>query len=483
MQRMAKFSVIIFITVMSAGLVNAQPGITKPSIADSIKHYSQQPGPANSFTIREIAVSGNKKTKESVILRELPFQSGEIYNLSDLVKEFETARKQLLNTSLFHEVVVALKGFDGNNIDILVAVKERWYLFPVPYIKFVDRNINQWIVEQNAKLNRINYGLKILYNNVSGRNDKLNLYLINGYTKQISLSYDRPYIDKKMKWGINSGFAIGSNREVNYNTINDKQVFFKDTNNFVRTFFRAFGEATYRPAIKTRHRFGISYTIETITDTIVSLNPKYFTDGRDKISFPEFYYLMNYTDVDYNPYPLKGYIVELYLAKRGLNKEINMWLLSAKASGSWEIAKKTYFGAKLAGAVKVPFNQPYFNQRLLGYGDFFMQGYEYYVIDGVAGGYAKANLTREILNLGFRVKRKKDVIPYQIPFRAYAKTFVNAGYAYHPTPETNTLNNRMLYSWGVGIDIITHYDFTLKFEWSFNVLGENALYLHRKTIF
>ena len=280
MQRMAKFLVIILITVMSAGFIQAQTSVQGISISDSLKHYSQQPGSTNTFTIREIAISGNKKTKESIILRELPFQSGEIYNLSDLVKEFEIARKQLLNTALFHEVVVALKGFEGNNIDILVAVKERWYLFPVPYIKFVDRNLNQWIVEQHAKLDRINYGLKILYNNVSGRNDKMNLYLINGYTKQISLSYDRPYIDKKMKWGINSGFAIGSNREVNYNTINDKQVFFKDTNNFVRTFFRAFGEATYRPAIKTRHRFGISYTIETITDTIVSLNPKYFTDSK-----------------------------------------------------------------------------------------------------------------------------------------------------------------------------------------------------------
>src|SRR5678816_2346448 len=92
---------------------------------------------------------------------------------------------------------------------------------------------------------------------------------------------DRPYIDKKMKWGINTGFAIGRNKEVNYNTIYDKQVFFKDTNNFVRTFFRAFGEATYRPAIKTRHRFGISYTVETITDTIVSLNPSYFTNERN----------------------------------------------------------------------------------------------------------------------------------------------------------------------------------------------------------
>jgi outer membrane protein assembly factor BamA len=484
MKRTAKYFIVAFISLASGNFVFSQSGPANFSVTDSSANgFIKQQLPENIFTVREIDISGNKKTKESVILRELPFQSGDTYALSELVKKFEEARKQLLNTALFHEVVVALKSFEGNNVDIMVAVKERWYLFPIPYIKFVDRNFNQWLVEQNAKLNRVNYGLKLLYNNVSGRNDKLNLYLINGYTKQISLSYDRPYIDNKMKWGINTGLAIGRNREVNYNTINDKQVFFKDTNNFVRSFFRVFGEATYRPAIKTRHRFGISYTVETITDTIVALNPSYFTNGRDKISFPEFYYLLNYIDVDYNPYPLKGYIAELYVAKRGLNNIINMWLLSAKASGSWEIAKKTYFGARLAGAIKVPFCQPYFNQRFLGYSDFFMQGYEYYVVDGVAGGYAKAILSREILNLGFHVKRKKDVIPYRVPFRAYAKTFVNAGYAYHPDPGTNILNNRMLYSAGVGIDIITHYDFTLKFEWSFNLLGENGLYLHRKSYF
>ena len=30
----------------------------------------------------------------------------------------------------------------------------------------------------------------------------------------------------------------------------------------------------------------------------------------------------------------------------------------------------------------------------LGYGDVFMQGYEYYVIDGVAGGYLKTTLNQ-----------------------------------------------------------------------------------------
>lgn len=469
---------------MFAEFTSAQPGLPNLSATNTSGNYLiKQAGLENMFTVRQIDISGNKKTRESVILRELPFKSGDSYALSDLVKKFEVARKQLLNTALFHEVVVALKSFEGNNVDIFIAVKERWYLFPVPYFKLVDRNINQWLVEQHAKLDRVNYGLKLIYNNATGRNDKLNVYLINGYTKQISFNYDRPYIDKTMKWGINIGMAIGNNREVNYNTIYNKQVFFKDTNNFVRSFFRSYAELTYRRAIKTRHRFGIGYTEEKVTDTIVKLNPSYFTDGRYKISYPEFYYLMNYMDVDYNPYPLKGYIVELYFAKKGLNNIINVWQFSAKASGSWEIANRTYFNARIAGSIKVPFSQPYFNQRLLGYSDFFMQGFEYYVVDGVAGGYGKAVLSREILNLNFHVKRKNDVIPYRIPFRVYAKTFVNAGYAYSPNPGLNTLNNRMLYSGGVGVDVITHYDFTLKFEWSFNLLGQNGLYLHRKSYF
>lgn len=483
MQRLAKY-LLVTITLLFTRFLYAQPGSTDQLVSDTsgINAIKQQ-APENIFIVRNIVIAGNKKTKESIILRELPFRTGETYQLSELVKKFEIARKQLMNTALFHEVVVALKGFEENNVDIAIDVRERWYLFPVPYFKFVDRNLNQWLVEQNAKLNRVNYGLKVLNDNATGRKDKFNLYLVNGYTKQISFSYDRPYIDKDMKWGLNIGMGLGKNREINYNTINNKQAFFKDTNNFIRSFFRSNVELTYRRAIKTRHRFGIGYSVEAVTDTVVALNPSYFKNGSGRMAFAEVYYLMSYYDVDYNPYPLKGYIAEVYFAKKGFNNKVNVWQLSAKANGSWEIANQTYFSARVAGSIKVPFRQPYFNQRLLGYSDFFMQGFEYYVVDGVAGGYAKALLSREVVNLFFHVKRKKDELVYKIPLRAYVKTFVNAGYMHHPDPGTNTLNNRMLYSWGVGLDLITHYDFTFKIEWSFNLLGQNGIYLHRKAIF
>ena len=441
--------------------------------------------PANSsFIVGEIIITGNKKTKAFIILREIPFKQGDEYRLPALVNKFEEARRQLMNTSLFNEVVVAVKNFEGNKVNVIVDVKERWYLFPLPYFKPVDRNLNQWLVEQKGSLSRVNYGAKLLYNNATGRNDKLRFYFIGGYTKQLSLSYDRLYIDKKLKWGLNTGFAVGKNREINYNTINDKQVFIKDENNYLRNFANANIELTYRGAIKTRHRIGIRYTMEEVGDTIIALNPSYFTEGKNRVQFPGIHYNMSYVDLDYNPYPTKGYAAEINIGKSGFNKYINVWNLTIKGSGSWHLLPKTFINLNVYGNIKLPFQQPYFTQRFLGYGDTFMQGYEYYVIDGVAGGYLKTTLTRELLNFRIRVPAtKKGKTPAKIPVRIFGKTYGNTGYVHNPQPGENILSNKMLYSGGFGIDILTFYDVTFKFEYSFNQLGQNGLFLHRKSIF
>ena len=482
MRKLYILILLVFFTGINLFSQTGQSDIPVPDVFQQAIAKEKNPE-TMPFRIRKIVITGNRKTNEKVILRELPFKTGDQYLLSELVKKFEDARRQLLNTVLFNEVIVALKSIEGYDVDILVEVKERWYLFPVPFFKNVDRNLNQWLVENKGKLNRVNYGIKLLYNNATGNNDKLNVWLMNGYTKQLSASYDRLYIDKKMNWGLNSGFALGKNREINYNTLNNKQLFFKDTNSYVRSFFRSYAELTYRPAIKTRHRFGLSYVEERVNDTIVFLNPSYFKNGRSKISYPEIYYTMNYFDVDYIPYPLQGYLAEVSFTKKGLNNIINLWQLSVKAGANWKLAEKTYFGTRLSGTVKLPFHQPYFNQRLLGYNDFFMQGYEYYVVDGVAGGYLKTTVTRELVSFYIHRKRKDNEIPFRVPFHIYAKAFANAGYFHNPEPGANNLNNKMLYSGGVGIDILTHYDFTLRLEWSFNQLGQNGLFLHKRSNF
>ena len=282
---------------------------------------------------------------------------------------------------------------------------------------------------------------------------------------------------------MNLSFAAGKNREVNYNTIGDKQVFLKDNDNYIRSFVTANAEATYRRAIRTRHRFGIGYTKENVEDTIVALNPSYFKSGRKSIQFPDLYYSMSYFDLDYNQYPTKGYAADVWIGKKGLNSIINVWQLSVKGFGSWHLAPKTFLSVRTYAGIKLPFRQPYFNLRFLGYSDIFLQGYEYYVIDGVAGAYIKPSLTRQLVNFNIKVPARKGKASYHVPFRIYGKIYGNAGYVHNPQPGDNFLSNTMLYSGGLGVDIFTFYDFTLKLEWTFNQLGQNGLFLHNKSIF
>jgi hypothetical protein len=41
----------------------------------------------------------------------------------------------------------------------------------------------------------------------------------------------------------------------------------------------------------------------------------------------------------------------------------------------------------------------------------------------------------------------------------------------------------MLYSAGLGLDIVTVYDISIRLEWSFNQIGQNGIYLHRNNNF
>ncbi len=435
------------------------------------------------FIVRSIIISGNKKTRSNMILRELGFEVGQQFALPSLVNKFENASRQLINTALFHEAIISLKSLEGYQVDVSVVVKERWYVFPVPYFKIIDRNLNQWWVESKRSFDRVNYGAKFFHNNLTGRNDQLNLWLTNGYAKQAMLSYDRMFIDKKMKWGTKASLEFGKNREVNYKTSNNKQVFVKDGNNFLRDYFKAKVELTYRPAIYTRHRIGFSYLQETFSDTVFTLNASFFNEKKNKINLPELYYDLQYFNVDYIPYPLKGVAANINISKKGWNSNLNMWQLTARGMKSWPIAHRYYFSVNATGVLKLPFNQPFYNQALLGYSGMQMQGYEYYVIDGAVGGYAKATLTHELVKFKVPIPPNKiDGLAF-IPFRIYGKVFTNAGYVHNPNPGFNNLNNKMLYSGGVGLDIVTIYDFIIKLEWSFNPLGQNGLYLHNKTYF
>lgn len=476
---------------MFMGQIYAQPSVSLETAKQKLRKVIRELADSTEFVIRSVAVTGHKKTKEYIILREVPFKQGSKMFPSQMEELIDQARLNVSNTQLFLEVIPSIAAWDEKNIDILFEVKERWYIFPVPYFKLVDRNVNQWLTEQNRSLERVNYGLKLNWDNVSGRRDKLNFNFVNGYTREYSIFYEQPYADKKLERGFLGAVFFKQSRQMAFATDSNKQAFFpasnKQINDFVRTTFKMEAGYTIRKGINHRHTFRLSYVSESIPDTVnklIAANSlkgylSYFTDNRSKQQFGEFSYAYQYYNANNIVYPWKGFLFNGSFTQRGLGaKGMNLWQFSGKAGKFFQLAKKTSASAVGYYMVKVPFKQPMYNIGALGYGDWFLRGLEYYVIDGVQAGILKATVRQEVLNLNVPTFLFKNEKYKKIPFKIIAKVYGDIGASHLPAYTNSRLNNRLLYTYGAGIDVLSYYDFIARIEYSFNQLGEKGLFLH-----
>jgi outer membrane protein assembly factor BamA len=451
----------------------------------SIPGFAQPPPSPIPCIVGQIVVKGNKKTKNYIVLRELSFTLGDTLSLDNLVKAFRMAHDRLINTHLFNEVVVFVKEFRGYVVDVEIDVKERWYIFPLPYFKPVDRSFTAW-AQRHYSLSRVNYGGKFADYNFTGRNDNLTAWLITGYARQFELYYNQPYADRLLKHGFGFGFNYARLKEVDVLTVNNTQGFINsDTITYAGKYLiRQLSFSTryfYRPGLKVRHTVNFNGVSTTIDSAVAVWNPHYFNNGKRSIVYPELSYTFNYTDVDYVSYPLNGIVFETTLTRRGIDRNMNLWQWSTRLTRSWPLAWKWWFGVQNINVLKGPLSQPFYNQGLMGYGDFFLRGLDRYVVDGTAGSVIRNTLFHELFN--FNIPFTHSVSHDHIPFRIYATAFSDYGYAYNQDFKANSLVNRMLYTAGFGIDMVTFYDLSFKLDYSFNQLGQNGLFLHIRNDF
>jgi hypothetical protein len=413
--------------------------------------------------ISNLEVSGTKKTKVYIVYREIQFKKGDSLLVSSLQKELEQARHQVYNTTLFNEVSFILTAVDSVNVNINVQLVERWYLYPVPHFQLVDRNFNEWYKTFNASFDRVNYGVKFVHYNLSGRRDQLRIYLINGYTRNISFAYSNPYSNRALTQGFSVNGGYSQNRETPYKTDSSNKILLHKETAFARKSIYGGIGFSIRKGLFKRHSFTVTYTYLKVNDTITKLNQ------------------LQYANVNNIAYPLTGNTAFLSIQKRGLGFTggINMLTLEAGFFKYISLGKNWYSSFYVDGRLRLPFEQPYINQRGLGYGENYLRGQEYYVIDGVATAILKSTLKKKVVtfNIPFRLFPKYFT---KIPFTFFAKTYADVGYAYNKKTTYTYLNNRLLYTGGFGIDMLTLYDLNFRFEYSFNQLGQNGLFLHSR---
>lgn len=438
--------------------------------------------------IDNISIEGNKKTRSFVILRELKFKLGDtiaVTQLSDIINE---SRDLVMNTGLFNKAEITFKNWEGvsSRVHILISVEEAWYIYPVPIFELADRNFNVWWVEQKRSLQRINFGVEFTHLNFTGRSDRLKVNAKYGYTRSYGLKYNLPYINKDRTLGIFTEVSYSRNREINYITIDNKQEFYIDEQeqSFLFKRFWSVAGLSYRPALRAQHEFYLGYHQNTIPKFVAEdLNPDFFLNGRHLQRYFNFRYKFSFDKRDVRPYPTEGYYLFLELEKAGLGIFPDRNGLTFKGlfdqylpfTDRWSLAMEAQGKLSLIRS-----QQPYNDNRALGFSRNFMRGYEYYVVDGLDLAVGKSTLRYKVLDVAFNFGKIVPIKAFrEMPFKVYLTLNGDIGYVNGPYVEAdNFLNNRLLYSGGVGINFVLYYDKVLQINYSLNQLKEAGLFLH-----
>ncbi|NMM49139.1 BamA/TamA family outer membrane protein [Marinigracilibium pacificum] len=441
----------------------------------------------NDSTVRigKVFIVGNKKTKDVIILREMQLIAGETVAVSELKNLLTQDRNNIFNTSLFVTVELRIIPAASGEIDILVQLKERWYTFPTIKFELADRNFSEWWINQGKSLDRVNYGVGLYQYNLRGMDETLSLGLQFGYTREFLLGYNIPYINKGLKTGLETLIFYNDNRNIPYDTRDNMQQFL-DSERKIRREFRISETLRIRESIQNTHSFRIAYQNIKIDDTVALENPDYFLNGDTEKQFLILTYQFSRDLRDVSAYPLNGFLLAGSINQSGTGLFSNSFQTSLEAEFAKykHLGKGYYLSNRISGRASFPPKQPYFVFRGMGYKKEIIRGFELNVIDGQHFILNKSTFKKELFSNQFKLGNWMPIDQFRtVPVALYLKSFFDIGYVdnslnYGPD---NNLINQVNFGYGLGLDLVTYYDFVMRFEYSFNSEGQNRFFFNIKT--
>jgi len=434
------------------------------------------------ITVSTIVLSGNTKTQNDIIIRELSFETNTSYAFDDLDKRIEESKENLVNLKLFNFVNIN-KTENKDSAEIKIEVIEKWYIWPFPIFEISERNFNTWWKEfadnNYSDFSRINYGVSFNWENFRGKNELLKLKIRKGFKEHYLLAYEVPYFNKNKTIGINTNLQFFRRKKTHFSTEKNRLNYFEsDTFNSIDYDLNT--EIIYRKSFYQKHKLKFTYLHSTITDSISELNPNYLGNNLSNTSVYTLRYLFEYENRDYINYPLHGYALN-FGTKKHLSATANVkhFEFTTKVEKYIEPYKRFYIGSSFKAKYSTEGEQPYFIQKALGYID-YVRGYEYYVADGQSYWLSKtafkyALIEKTTFDIPFVKMKQFNKSHYSL----YLGIFSDLGYVRdNQNQEQNSINNSMLWGKGIALDYVTYYDKLLRIEYSINALGEKGVFLH-----
>ena len=432
---------------------------------------------------------GNKKTNDRVIKYEMAIEKGDTISLDALNEIIILEEKRILNTRLFTFVKINIKNWDQttNRLDLEVTLQENWYVYPAPIFELADRSFNVWWKEQKRSLKRVNYGARIDHLNLTGNKDRLKLKLQFGYVRKYELKYAFPYL--MGGWGLSTNVVYSEQKEIGYITKDNKTLFeqLEDERILLRR-FRASTSLSKRIGLRFFQVVRFSYHQNEVDEFVVqNLNSNYFLPGDTRLRFFQLEYDADYDKRVFTLYPEGGYRLKANIKKDGFGfeSEYNNLSIVGSVEKYWKIWEALIIETRLRGKTNLIRDRiPFSNNSGLGYGGNVITGYELYVIDGTDYIIHKNALKLSILDITRRWNRMMLRQYKKVSIKAWLRWNMDYGYVNerHFT-KGNPLINQWLFGYGPALDMLLYNTFSFQLEYSFNEIGDQAIFVKSRLNF
>lgn len=439
------------------------------------------------YIIEKVVVEGNKKTKEKIIRRELKYIENDTIPAPKLDSTLLWERNKIFNTNLFVTVDVKLIKNDSNQYVVLhIHVREQWYTVPQLVFDVPNQNYNYFFRELKGDLSKVNFGGKLFQRNCFGRNQTLRLTLQAGFTRNIDISYEIPFINKMQTLGLIMYTSISNGRNLNFATIENKWKSLDSSafgdfrylqNTINKESIRVGVGLNYRPGFFDNHLFEIAYVHNDIRDTIAKINPAYFLNGQTKQRYVYLHYAYNDDHRDVRQFALKGYATRLDIEQLGLTPLETQFITRFTATHAryYPLSKAFSFATRAKAKISFPDIQPFVDFRALGSGQDLVRGYDIFQIDGQHYFYWRNALRYKVFSKLFNLGKIVFIRQFRfVPIDIYFSLFSDFGYVVNQSQLStdfflnSKFSNKPLGSIGLGLNIVTFYNSVFRIEWSLN---------------
>ena len=442
-------------------------------------------------TVQTITIHGIKRTKPSIVYRELTFKEGDTLSQSDLGPILERNRNNLINMGIFNEAIVNVSEWDTEEgvVDISIELKESWYIYAMPILDLADRNFNVWWTTYNHAFDRLNVGARLDWLNFTGHNDRLKAKMQFGYTPKQEIEYRFPYLNKRQSLSISTAFNHSINKEISYITSENREQFVQLDERVLQKRWQGGVRGYYRPSLFMKYEMSLSYQyLKVDQDIVTDYNPIYFSNGDSTQSVFSLRGAIEFDDRDIKLFPARGLKAGLELEKIGFGNGDDENAFISFLTVEWNLSSGRRFQHRFSSVSKYSLSRSrpsHIYYRGLGAGVKYVSGYELYIIDGLDFTLGKYQLSYKLIENQADLGKLMPVDQFRkISYTFYISLLAEAGYSNDPfTGDTNPLANQWLYGGGPAVTMMLYNNFLFQFSYSVNHLGEAGFFVHNRTSF